>query len=283
MKKVNLSEVKEKIKQAVQNANFVIDPDLKKLISAYLVKEESPSGKEILQQILQNADIACSEKMAMCQDTGLAVFFVEIGEKAKFAYAGFKSIHEAISQGTREGYKDGYLRKSVCDPLSRKNSGDNTPVFIHWDVVPGDVFKITFMAKGGGAENMSALKMMPPSAGAKGIEDFVVDTVSKAGPNPCPPTVVGVGIGGNFDTSALLAKKALLRKPVGSPHADPLYADMEERILERINKLGIGPMGLGGRTTSLAVHIVSHPCHIASFPVAVNINCHSHRIVEIEF
>ncbi len=283
MKKISLLEVKEKIKQAVQDANFVIDPGLKKLIADYLQKEESPSGKEILQQILQNADIANNDKLAMCQDTGLAVFFVEIGEQTQFAYEGFKSVRDAITQGTIEGYQEGYLRKSVCDPLSRKNSGDNTPVFIHWDVVPGDVFKITFMAKGGGAENMSALKMMPPSAGAKGLEDFVVDTVLKAGPNPCPPTVVGVGIGGNFDTSALLAKKALLRKPVGSLHADPIYAEMEKRILERINKLGIGPMGLGGRTTSLAVHIISHPCHIASFPVAVNINCHSHRIVEINF
>jgi fumarate hydratase subunit alpha len=283
MKKVNLSEVKEKVKLAVQEANFIIDKDLKDLVKECSATEESPAGQEVLRQILQNADIAASEKLALCQDTGLAVFFVELGEKVKLEYAGFKSLQEAISQGTSEGYGEGYLRKSVCDPLSRKNTGNNTPVFIHWDVVPGDEFKITFMAKGGGAENMSALKMMPPSAGAKGIEDFVVETVSKAGPNPCPPTVVGVGIGGNFDTSALLAKKALLRKPVGSPHPDPVYADMEKRILERINKLGIGPMGLGGRTTSLAVHIVSHPCHIASFPVAVNINCHSHRIVEINF
>lgn len=283
MKKVNLSEVKEKVKQAVQEANFNIDKDLKSLVGACSVTEESPAGQEVLRQILQNADIAASEKLALCQDTGLAVFFVELGEKVKLEYAGFSSLQDAISQGTSEGYGEGYLRKSVCDPLSRKNTGNNTPVFIHWDVVPGDEFKITFMAKGGGAENMSALKMMPPSAGAKGIEDFVVDTVSKAGPNPCPPTVVGVGIGGNFDTSALLAKKALLRKPVGSPHPDPVYADMEKRILARINNLGIGPMGLGGRTTSLAVHIVSHPCHIASFPVAVNINCHSHRIVELNF
>lgn len=282
MKKVNLSEVKEKVKLAVQEANFIIDKDLKKLIQACYPGEESPSGKEIIDQILKNADIAEAEKLALCQDTGLAVFFVEMGEKVKLEYAGFKSLQDAISQGTAEGYGEGYLRKSVCDPLSRKNTGNNTPVFIHWEVVPGDDFKITFMAKGGGSENMSALKMMPPSAGAKGIEDFVVETVSKAGPNPCPPTVIGVGIGGNFDTSALLAKKALLRKPVGSPNADPVYADMEKRILERINKLGIGPMGLGGRTTSLAVHIVSHPCHIASFPVAVNINCHSHRIVEID-
>jgi fumarate hydratase subunit alpha len=283
MKKVNLSEVKEKVKQAVQEANFNIDQDLKSLVGACSATEESPAGQEVLRQILQNADIAASEKLALCQDTGLAVFFVELGEKVKLEYAGFQSLQDAISQGTSEGYGEGYLRKSVCDPLSRKNTGNNTPVFIHWDVVPGDAFKITFMAKGGGAENMSALKMMPPSAGVKGIEDFVVDTVSKAGPNPCPPTVVGVGIGGNFDTSALLAKKALLRKPVGSPHPDPVYADMERRILARINNLGIGPMGLGGRTTSLAVHIVSHPCHIASFPVAVNINCHSHRNVEINF
>jgi fumarate hydratase subunit alpha len=283
MKKVNLSQVKEKVKQAVQDANFNIDKDLKKLVQACYPTEESPSGQEILNQILQNADIAAKEKLALCQDTGLAIFFVEMGEKVKLEYAGFKSLHDAIRQGTVEGYGEGYLRKSVCDPLSRKNTGDNTPVFIHWEVVPGDVFKVTFMAKGGGSENMSALKMMPPSAGAKGLEDFVVETVSKAGPNPCPPTIVGVGIGGNFDTSALLAKKALLRKPVGSPHPEPAYADMEKRILERINKLGIGPMGLGGRTTSLAVHIVSHPCHIASFPVAVNINCHSHRIVEIDF
>ncbi len=283
MKKVNLSQVKEKVRQAVQEANFIIDKDLKALIQGCQPGEESPAGQEILSQILKNADIAAEEKLALCQDTGLAVFFVELGEKVKLEYAGFKSLRDAITQGTIEGYKEGYLRKSVCDPLSRKNSGDNTPVFIHWEVVPGDDFKVTFMAKGGGSENMSALKMMPPSAGAKGIEDFVVDAVSKAGPNPCPPTVVGVGIGGNFDTSALLAKKALLRKPVGSPSPDPAYAEMERRILERINKLGIGPMGLGGRTTSLAVHIASHPCHIASFPVAVNINCHSHRIVEIEF
>lgn len=282
MRKISLTQVKEKVRQAVQEANFIIDKDLKGLIQDCRSTEESPAGREVLDQILKNADIAAAEKLALCQDTGLAVFFVELGEKVKIQYDGFESLADAIRQGTAEGYKEGYLRKSVCDPLSRKNSGDNTPVFIHWDVVAGDAFKMTFMAKGGGAENMSALKMMPPSAGAKGIEDFVVETVSKAGPNPCPPTVVGVGIGGNFDTSALLAKKALLRKPVGAPHADPAYADMEQRILERINKLGIGPMGLGGRTTSLAVHIVSHPCHIASFPVAVNVNCHSHRIVEIE-
>jgi len=283
MKTVSLSEVKEKVRQAVQDANFMIAKDLQESIAAYRRSEEAPTGQEILGQILQNADIAATEQMALCQDTGLAVFFVELGEQVRFEYDGFQTLQEAITRGTVEGYKDGYLRKSVCDPVSRKNSGDNSPVFIHWDLIAGDSLRITFMAKGGGSENMSALKMMPPSAGVKGIEDFVVETVSKAGPNPCPPTIVGVGVGGNFDTSALLAKKALLRKPLGSPHPDPVYADMEKRILDRINNLGIGPMGLGGRTTSLAVHIVTHPCHIASFPVAVNINCHSHRIAEMIF
>jgi len=282
MKTVNLSHVREKVKKAVQEANFIIDPELKKLVECYAPSEVSPAGKEILQQILDNSKIAAEEELALCQDTGLAVFFVEIGEKVKIKYEDLPSLQEAIRQGTADGYREGYLRKSVCDPVSRKNTGDNTPVFIHWDLVPGDEFRITFMAKGGGSENMSALKMMPPSAGLKGIEDFVVETVSKAGPNPCPPTVVGVGIGGNFDTSAYIAKKALLRKPVGSRHPETAYAELEGRILEKINKLGIGPMGLGGRTTSLAVHVEVRPCHIASLPVAVNINCHSHRIVEIK-
>jgi fumarate hydratase subunit alpha len=283
MKTIKLSDVREKVRKAVQDANFLIDPNLKKIVQTCRACEESPVGREVLDQILKNADIACQEQLALCQDTGLAVFFVELGEAVKLEYDGQQSLREAIQAGAVAGYKDGYLRKSVCDPVSRANTGDNSPVFVHWEVVPGDVFHITFMAKGGGSENMSALKMMPPSAGVKGIEDFVVDTVSKAGPNPCPPIVVGVGVGGNFDTSALLAKKALLRQPVGSASSDPLYADMEKRILDRCNNLGIGPMGLGGRITVLAVHVVAHPCHIASFPVAVNINCHSHRIVEIDF
>ena len=283
MKKISLADVKEKVKQAVQEANFVIDADLKKLIERHRSSEESPTGKEILDQILQNAVIADQEKLALCQDTGLAIFFVELGEQAQFDSTGFKSLADAIQQGAVAGYEEGFLRKSVCDPLSRKNTGNNAPVFIHWEVVPGSGLAVTFVAKGGGSENMSALKMMAPSAGVKGIEDFVVDTLSKAGPNPCPPTVVGVGVGGNFDRVALLAKQALLRKPVGAPHPDPATADMEKRILERINNLGIGPMGLGGRTTALAVHIESHPCHIASLPVAVNVNCHSHRVVKIGF
>lgn len=281
MKQINLSNVKEKVKQAVMDANYLIEPSLKSTIAACMKRETSASGKQILGEILQNADIAASEQLALCQDTGLAIFFVEIGEEVRFEYAGFKSLHDALQQGAIAGYQEGYLRKSVCDPVSRANSGNNSPIFVHWEVVPGDQFKVTFMAKGGGSENMSALKMMTPSAGIKGVEDFVVDTISKAGPNPCPPTVVGVAIGGNFDTAAYLAKKALLRKPLGAPNADPFYADVEKRILTRLNNLGIGPMGYGGNTTALAIHIVAHPCHIASLPVAVNVNCHSHRVVEI--
>ena len=283
MKTIKLMDVKEKVKETVQTANFNLNPDLKARVEESLQEEVSTSGKEILGQILKNADVAKNELLALCQDTGLAVFFVEIGEQVQLEYDGFKSMKDAITQGAKEGYEEGYLRKSVCDPITRKNTGDNTPVFIHWEMVEGDTFKMTFMAKGGGSENMSALKMMAPSAGAQGIEDFVVETISKAGPNPCPPTIVGVGVGGNFDTSALIAKKALLRKPLGSPSADKFYADMEKRIFDRIAKLGVGPMGMGGKTTSLAVHIETHPCHIASFPVAVNVNCHSHRVLEIEF
>jgi len=284
MKIIKLKDVKEKVKNIVQEANFELGEDVINVIKKGIEKEESPEGKAILNQILQNAEIARKEKLGLCQDTGLAVFFVELGEEVKFEKGdGLESLSQAINEGVREGYKEGYLRKSVVeDPLRRKNTGDNTPAFIHWEIVPGEKFKVTFMAKGGGAENMSAIKMLAPAAGQKGIEDFVVETVDKAGSNPCPPIIVGVGIGGNFETSALLAKKALLRRPLGTPHPDPFYADMEKRLLERINKLGIGPQGIGGRITALAVHIEVFPCHIASLPAAVNIQCHSHRLLSFE-
>ena len=284
MKIIKLKDVKEKVKNIVQEANFELGEDVINVIKEGVEKEESPEGKAILNQILQNAEIARKEKLGLCQDTGLAVFFVELGEEVKFEKGdGLESLSQAINEGVREGYKEGYLRKSVVeDPLRRKNTGDNTPAFIHWEIVPGEKFKVTFMAKGGGAENMSAIKMLAPAAGQKGIEDFVVETVDKAGSNPCPPIIVGVGIGGNFETSALLAKKALLRRPLGTPHPDPFYADMEKRLLERINKLGIGPQGIGGRITALAVHIEVFPCHIASLPAAVNIQCHSHRLLSFE-
>jgi fumarate hydratase subunit alpha len=284
MKTISLAKVRDQIKNLVQEANFVLQDDVLAVIKEMEKKEESPAGKEVFSQILQNAEIAKEEKLGLCQDTGLAVYFVEIGEDVKLKKdGGLKSLREAITEGTRLGYGEGYLRKSVVeDPVRRKNTGDNTPAYIHWELVPGDTFKLTFVAKGGGAENMSAIRMFAPAAGLEGIEDFVVETADKGGSNPCPPIIVGVGVGGNFEYAALLAKKALLRKPLGSHNPDPYYADMEKRLLERINKLGIGPQGMGGRITALAVHVESFPCHIASMPAAVNIQCHSHRVMSFE-
>ena len=284
MKVISLAEVRDKIKNLVQEANFVLQDDVLKVINEMKEKEESPAGQEVFNQILQNAQIAKDEKLGLCQDTGLAVFFVELGEDVELKKDdGLGSLREAITEGTRSGYAEGFLRKSVVeDPIRRKNTGDNTPAYIHWELVPGDAFKVTFVAKGGGAENMSAVRMFAPAAGQEGIEDFVVETADKGGSNPCPPIVVGVGVGGNFEYSALLAKKALLRKPLGSHNPDPFYADMEKRLLERINNLGIGPQGMGGRITALAVHVESFPCHIASMPAAVNIQCHSQRVMSFE-
>lgn len=284
MKTISLARVRDKIKDLVQEANFELQDDVLKVIKEMEKKEESPAGKEVFNQMLQNAQIAKDEKLGLCQDTGLAVFFVELGEDVKLKKdGGLKSLRDAITEGTRAGYAEGYLRKSVVeDPVRRKNTGDNTPAYIHWELVPGDTFKMTFIAKGGGAENMSAIRMFAPAAGLEGIEDFVVETADKGGSNPCPPIVVGVGVGGNFEYAALLAKKALLRRPLGSHNSDPFYSDMEKRLLERVNKLGIGPQGMGGRVTALAVHVEAFPCHIASMPAAVNIQCHSHRVMSFE-
>lgn len=284
MKVVKLSQVRDKIKDLVQVANFELQEDVLKVIYEMAEKEESPAGQEVFNQMKENARIAREEKLGLCQDTGLAVFAVEVGEDVKLDKDdGLGSLREAITEGTRLGYAEGYLRKSVVeDPVRRKNTGTNTPAYIHWELVPGDAFKVTFVAKGGGAENMSAIRMFAPAAGLEGIEDFVVETADKGGSNPCPPIIVGVGVGGNFEYAAWLAKKALMRQPLGSHNEDPFYADVEKRLLERINKLGIGPQGMGGRITALAVHVESYPCHIASMPAAVNIQCHSHRVMKFE-
>lgn len=284
MKSIRLSQVRETIKDLVQTANFELQDDIIKVVHEMKEKEESPAGRSVFDQILENAKIAKEEKLGLCQDTGLAVFFVELGEDVRFERDnGLASLRDAITDGTRAGYAEGYLRKSVVeDPIRRKNTGDNTPAYIHWELEPGDRFKVTFIAKGGGAENMSAVRMFAPAAGQQGIEDFVVETADRGGSNPCPPIVVGVGLGGNFEYSALLAKKALLRRPLGSHNSDPFYADMEKRLLKRINNLGIGPQGMGGRCTALAVHVEAFPCHIASMPAAVNIQCHSHRVLSFE-
>ncbi|MGB9005302.1 MAG: fumarate hydratase [Candidatus Aminicenantales bacterium] len=284
MKTIKLSKVRDNIKDMVQTANFELQDDVLQVIKDMAKKEESPAGKEVFNQMLENAQIARQEKLGLCQDTGLAVYAVELGEDVRFDRDdGLASLQEAIFEGTRRGYGEGYLRKSVVeDPIRRKNTGDNTPAYIHWELVPGEAFKVTFIAKGGGAENMSAVRMFAPAAGQEGIEDFVVETADKGSSNPCPPIIVGVGVGGNFEFAAWLAKKALLRRPLGSHNPDPFYADMEKRLLERINKLGIGPQGMGGRITALAVQVESFPCHIASMPAAVNIQCHSHRVLSFE-
>lgn len=234
--------------------------------------EESDVGRQVLEMILENHRLAAREQRPACQDTGLAVVFIELGQNLHIEGG---DLAAAVNEGVRRGYKKGYLRNSVvADPLfDRKNTGDNRPAIIHTSIVPGDELRITLAPKGGGAENMSALSMMIPAAGVDGVRKFVLDQVRRAGPNPCPPVVVGVGIGGDFETAPLMAKKALLRR-MGSRNPDPRYAALEAELLEAVNRLGIGPQGLGGSTTALAVHIEYAPCHMASLPVAVNLNCH---------
>ena len=278
MRNINSDEITAAVKKLSMDANYFLGDDVIKTIKSFAEKEESPLGKEILNQILENSEIAKTEKLPLCQDTGLAAIFVELGADVHIEG---DTLNDAIQEGIRQGYGDGYLRKSmVVDPLRRKNTGDNTPGVISTQVVKGDKIKITILPKGGGSENMSAIKMLKPSDGEEGVKDFIVETVRIAGGNPCPPIIVGVGIGGSFDKCAYLAKKSLLRE-VGSPNPDPYYDQMEKELLERINKIGIGPQGLGGRTTALAVHIETHPCHIASLPVAVNTQCHSARHKEV--
>ncbi len=278
MRDIDVGEITSAVKSLSMEANYYLGDDVVEALKTAVETEESPLGKEIIAQILENAGIAGTEDIPLCQDTGLSAIFVELGQDVHLVGGG---LEEAIQSGVRQGYGEGYLRKSMVeDPLRRKNTGDNTPAVISVRVVPGDKIKIRILTKGGGSENMSAIRMLKPSDGESGVKDFVVETVRKAGGNPCPPIIVGVGIGGSFDKCAYLAKRALLRK-VGSVHPDSYYADMEKELLEKVNNTGIGPQGLGGRTTALAVHIEVHPCHIASLPVAVNTQCHSARHKEI--
>jgi fumarate hydratase subunit alpha len=254
-------------------ANYALPADVDSAMRKAAAKEVSLPAKDALMQCVENSMLAGKYMMPLCQDTGLAVFFVEFGTDLRVK----GGIYRAIESGVRAGYKKNYLRASVVgDPLRRKNTGDNTPPVIHLKLVPGNKLKITFMPKGGGAENMSRLVMLAPYAGEEGVVKFVVDTVEQAGPNPCPPIIVGVGIGGTFDTVAILAKKALLRK-IGSINKDPYYKGLEKKLLNAVNKLGIGAQGLGGRISALSVFIEHAPCHIASLPVAVNIQCHVAR------
>jgi len=274
MRTVNAKQISDTAAKLYAEANFDLSKDVLSSLKAARSKETKKLSKSALDILVKNTAIAKKESIPLCQDTGLAVVFAEIGQDVHVKGTG---IREAVDQGIRKAVKQSYLRASVVkSPLDRINTKDDTPAIVHIDIVPGNKIKLTVLAKGGGAENMSALRMLKPSDGTEGIKSFVLETVRKAGPNPCPPIVVGIGIGGNFEMSAFLAKKALLRR-IGSKNQDRKTAQLEKEILKEINKLDIGPSGFGGKTTGLAVHIETYPCHIASLPVAVNIECHSHR------
>ncbi|KYZ76739.1 fumarate hydratase [Anaerosporomusa subterranea] len=279
MRTVQAQVITEAVAKLCIDANYYLSEDIFNALTQSKEKEESSLGREILGQLVDNACIARQEAMPICQDTGMAVVFMEIGQDVHIEGGDLKA---AVDAGVAKGYKDGYLRKSVVnDPMFvRKNTNDNTPAILHIDIVPGDKIHITIAPKGFGSENMSAVKMLTPSAGVAGLKKFVTDTVSAAGSNPCPPIVVGVGIGGTFEKAAYLAKKALLR-PINKRNTDPVYAKLEEELLELVNKTGVGPQGLGGITTALGVNVEYFPTHIAGMPAAININCHATRHAEV--
>lgn len=278
MREIQTSEITARVARMCQEANFDLGEDVLQALREALERETLPIARDVLQQLIDNAAIAREERVPMCQDCGVAVFFVELGQDVHIIGGG---ISDAINEGVRQGYGAGYLRKSmVACPLKRGNTGDNTPAVIHFQIVPGDRLRMIFAPKGAGSENMGALRMMKPADGVDGIKSFVVDCVAEAGPNPCPPIVVGVGIGGTFEKSAIIAKKALMR-PIGRSNPDEDISSLERQILQEVNALGIGPAGFGGLTTALAVNIETYPCHIGSLPVAVNINCHAARHKEV--
>ncbi len=273
MREIKAEKITEVVRKLCINANCYLPQDVKDRIESCHKAETWPQAQEILERIMENYQIAEQGDRPICQDTGLACVFVKIGQEVHVD----GDLAEAINEGVRQGYTEGYLRKSVVrDPLDRVNTGDNTPAMIYYDIVPGDKLEITVAPKGAGSENMSQIKMLKPSDGIQGVKDFVLWAVENAGPNPCPPIVVGVGVGGTFDKAAYLAKKALTRD-LNEHNPDPFWADLEKELLEKINALGIGPQGLGGKTTALSVNIEQMPAHIASLPVAVNINCHVAR------
>lgn len=274
IREIESAVISEAVAQMCIEANCYIDKGIRTALENAVKSEESPVGRGVLENLLKNADIAAKKEVPICQDTGMAVFFVEMG---KDVHITGKNLTDAINDGVKKGYTEGYLRKSVVsDPIERVNTGDNTPAVIYLEQTDGDEIKITYAPKGFGSENKSALKMLNPSDGVEGVINFVVETVDKAGANPCPPMVVGVGIGGTMDKAAYLAKKALTRD-IEKRNENPFYQELEEKLLEKINRLGIGPQGLGGTTTALAVNVETFPTHIAGLPVAVNINCHATR------
>ncbi len=280
MKEINVSDIINAVESLCIEANLYLNKDIKEALERNSKVEESVIGCSVLESLVKNADIAANEGLPICQDTGMAVLFVELGQEVHIIGG---NLEEALNEGVRRGYQKGSLRKSVVeDPIRRKNTGDNTPAVIYYDIVPGEKLTIHITPKGFGSENMSVIKMLKPSDGIEGVKKTVLDAVSVAGANPCPPIIVGVGIGGTMDKAALIAKKALMR-PINERNPDPYYKALEEELLESINKLGIGPAGLGGRITALGINIDTYPTHIAGLPVAVNIGCHATRHKSVTF
>jgi fumarate hydratase subunit alpha len=275
VKEIHTEQIAQTVARLSIESNYYLGQDVLAALRRYREAEVSPAGREVLDQILENAEIARNEQMPLCQDCGLTVIFSEVGQEVHIVGG---NLNEAIAEGVRQGYRDGYLRKSMVEqPFSaRVNTTDNTPPVIHTTIIPGDQLKITVAPKGGGSENMSQLAMLKPADGREGVVNFVVESVRRAGANPCPPIIVGVGVGGSAEKAMWLAKHSLLRE-VGQASPDPEVADLEAELLERVNRIGIGPQGFGGLTTALAVHVETYPCHIASMPVAINIQCHSAR------
>ena len=277
MRTLQSTEITAAVREIAMSASCDLEPDILDSLLAARDREKSPLAKNALEILLTNANIASREQIPVCQDTGIGVVFVSVGQEVLVE----GDLEQAVQEGIRAGYEDGYLRKSVCDPVTRKNTGTNVPAVVHFEIVPGDKVNIRFLPKGCGSENMSGLVMLPPSAGMAGVEEYIVQKVKDAGSNPCPPVVVGVGLGGTFEKAALLAKKSLFR-PLGESNPDTKVAEIEERILQRLNNEGQGVMGWGGVNTALAVHMETFPTHIASLPVAVYIQCHAHRHKQIE-
>jgi fumarate hydratase subunit alpha len=278
MRDIHVSSITDAVKKLCMEANWNLEPDMLRAFDRALTTERSPAGKQVLQILKDNAEKARTKRIPYCQDTGFVVCFVELGQDVHVAGGG---LYDAINEGVRQGYKEGYLRASIVkSPFDRVNTGDNTPAVIHVDVVPGAELKIMIMAKGGGCENRSKYKMLTPAEGIQGVKEFIIECVKTAGPDACPPLILGVGIGGTFEKAAINSKKALFRE-LGSPNADPAIDALEKELLDRANRLGIGPQGYGGDTTSFGIHIVTYPCHITSLPVAVTIECHAHRHKEV--
>jgi len=278
MRQIHVSTVVDAVKKLCMEANYSIEPDVLRAFDRALVAERSPAGKHVLQILKDNAELARTKKIPYCQDTGTVICFVELGQDVHVTGGG---LADAINEGVRQGYTEGYLRASIVrSPFDRVNTGDNTPAVLHLEVVPGVAMKIQVMAKGGGCENRSKYRMLTPAEGVDGVKEWILECIKTAGPDACPPLIAGVGVGGNFEKAALLSKKALFRE-LGTPNPDPLLDRIEREVLDRANRLGIGPQGYGGDTTAFGIHILTYPCHITSLPVAVTIECHAHRHKEV--